>query len=60
MAKPLADLLLKLVYQKPAKFPGYKASNAKAKDDQVKDNVPNTAPPIAPTGGSEDLPGYRS
>ena len=46
-----------LVYQKPAKFPGYKGSNAKTKDNQIKDDVPNTAPPIAPTGGSGDLPG---
>ena len=46
-----------LIYQKPAKFSGYKSSNTKANNDQVKDEVPNTAPPITPIGGSTDLPG---
>ena len=46
-----------LIYQKPAKFSGYKSPNTKANNDQVKDEVPNTVPPITPTGGSTDLPG---
>jgi len=49
-----------LIYQKPAKFPGYKGTDSKTNTEEVSEDVPNTLPSIPPvdrpinTSGDEE------
>ena len=46
-----------LIYQKPAKFAGYKSANTNKNDAGTSEDIPNTPPTIPPTGAPPNTAG---